>query len=652
MSRGLYARLAADNIKRNRQTYLPYIITCVITTAMLYIIRSLAGNMGLNSMRGGYALRDILSLGSHITRIFAFIFLFYTNSFLMKRRKKEFGLFNILGMEKRHIARVLFIETVYTAMISLSLGIGLGILLDKLMFLSLTKMLGGEVQLGFYLSVESMIFISVFMLITFLLIYFNALRQIHLAKPIELLHGSDYGEKEPKTKWLMAILGAALIGIGYYISIVTTQPLKAITLFFIAVLCVILGTYFLFVAGSIALLKILKKNKRYYYKTSHFTTVSGMIYRMKQNAVGLANICILSTMVLVMISSTSSLVAGIDDVIKNRYPYEFMLHSGDASFPQIMADHLSDNNVDVEREGYYTSLTFEVFEDGSMYYIPEDMTVFYDMDDLCGLMVIPLEDYNRIEGRNYELQEGEVLLYCSDRKTYHDAITVLDRKYSVARNLDSFMNASVGVVKSIYIVVRDKAELQELYELQQEIYGSYASTVRYHYNFDIASGNEEALRDDIIGFLDTDTDVGFSISTKYGAREEAMSLYGGLFFLGAFLGLLFLMQTILIIYYKQISEGYDDKKRFEIMQNVGMSRAEVKKSIHSQIITVFFLPLITAGVHVSFAFPLIRRLLLMFSMTNTGLYALCLLASFAVFTVIYAIIYSLTARTYYKIVSK
>lgn len=652
MSRGLYARLAADNIKRNRQTYLPYIITCVITTAMLYIIRSLAGNTGLNSMRGGYALKDILSLGSHITRIFAFIFLFYTNSFLMKRRKKEFGLFNILGMEKRHIARVLFIETLYTAMISLSLGFGLGILLDKLMFLSLTKMLDGEVQLGFYLSVDSIIFISAFMLITFLLIYFNALRQIHLAKPIELLHGSDYGEKEPKTKWLMAILGTVLIGIGYYISIVTTQPLKAIMLFFIAVLCVILGTYFLFVAGSIALLKILKKNKRYYYKTSHFTTVSGMIYRMKQNAVGLANICILSTMVLVMISSTSSLVAGIDDIIKTRYPYEFMLHSGDDTFQGIMSEYLSVNNVDVEREGYYTSLTFEVFEDGSIYYIPEDMTVFYDMDDLCGLMVIPLEDYNRIEGRNYELQEGEVLLYCSDRKTYHDAITVLDREYSVARNLDSFMNASVDVVKSIYIVVSDKAELQELYELQQEIYGSYASTVRYHYNFDIASGNEEALRDDIIGFLDTNTDVGFSIRTKYGAKEEAMSLYGGLFFLGAFLGLLFLMQTILIIYYKQISEGYDDKKRFEIMQNVGMSRAEVKKSIHSQIITVFFLPLITAGVHVGFAFPLIRRLLLMFSMTNTGLYALCLLASFAVFAVIYAIIYSLTARTYYKIVRK
>lgn len=650
MRNGLFARLAADNIKRNKQTYLPYIITCIVTTAMLYIIRSLSLNEGLRSMRGGAALADILALGSHITRIFAVIFLFYTNSFLMKRRKKEFGLFNILGMEKRHISGVLLIETFYTAAISLPLGIGLGILLDKLMFLSLTKMLGGEVTLGFYVSGDSMLVIGIFMLITFLFIYLNALRQIHLARPIELLHGAEAGEKEPRTKWLMAILGIVLIGIGYYISIVTTQPLKALTLFFVAVLCVIIGTYFLFIAGSIALLKLLRKNKRYYYRISHFTTVSGMIYRMKQNAVGLANICILSTMVLVMISSTSSLVAGIDDIIKNQHPYEMMLSSGEDSFREAVSEYLSENNVEVDRERQYTELTFEALEDGSRYYIPKDTSI--NTDDLCAIMVIPLEDYDRIEGKNYELREGEVLFYCSDKGTRPEAFTLLDRSYSVAHRLDSFMSAdTVEVVKTIYIVVKDISELHELFELQNAAYSEFASSVRYHYDFDIAASDEEAVGDDLREHI-AKKGLGFSYRTKYGAYEEMMSGYGGLFFLGVFLGLMFLMQTILIIYYKQISEGYDDKKRFEIMQNVGMSRAEVKKSIHSQIITVFFLPLITAGIHVAFAFPLIRRLLLMFNMTNTALYAGCLLLSFAAFAVIYALIYSLTARTYYKIVSK
>lgn len=649
MNNRLYTKLAADNIKRNAQTYVPYIITCIITSAMLYIIRSLSLNTGLDSMSGGYALKDILKFGSHVTKLFAFIFLFYTNSFLIKRRKREFGLFNILGMEKRHIAKVLFLESLYTAVLSLLAGILTGILLDKLLFLVITKMLGGSIQLGFYISKDSISTTCIFMLVTFLLIYMNALRQIHLANPVDLLHGSEMGEREPKTKWLMAILGLVFIGAGYYISIVTTQPLQALPLFFVAVVCVIIGTYLLFMAGSIAVLKMLKSNKRYYYKISHFTTVSGMIYRMKQNAVGLANICILSTMVLVMISTTSCFLAGMEDIINSRYPYEFMVSSTDGTMQDTVRKYLMDEKIGIKESEAYTDLTFEVMQDGDMFYIPE--TYSFDMDGLCELVVLKREDYNRLTNRDVTLQDDSILFYSDDEKMNPKQFMISDKTYSVAQRLEEFPIATSGVVKAVCIVVKDKTDIQKLYKMQKAAYGKNASMVQNHFDFDIVSGEEEEVYNALSGFV-SDNIKNCRVEAKYEAHENCMSLYGGLFFLGVFLGTLFLMQTILIIYYKQVSEGYDDKKRFAIMQNVGMSKAEVKKSIHSQIITVFFLPLITAGVHIGFSFPLISRMLLMFRMDNTKLFIICLIICFVAFAVIYALIYSVTAKTYYKIVKR
>lgn len=651
MGKGLYARLATDNIKRNSQTYIPYIITCVITTAMAYIIRSLSLNNGLDKMNGGYALKDILAFGSHVTRVFAFIFLFYTNSFLMKRRKKEFGLFNILGMEKRHIARVLFLETLYTAFISLVAGFGVGILLDKLLFLAITKMLRGNVQLGFRVSWESIVMVSVFMLFTFLMIHLNALRQIHLAKPVELLQGSNMGEREPKAKWLMAVLGVGLIGAGYYISIVTKNPLQALTMFFVAVLCVIIGTYFLFAAGSIALLKLLKKNKKYYYKINHFTSVSGMMYRMKQNAVGLANICILSTMVLVMISTTSCFMAGLNGIINARYPYEFSVRAFDDDMPKKLERFFEENDTDVTETKTYTSLVFETIRDGNSFIIPEEYTM--DMEYLTELGVIDLADYNQLTGKNVELSDDSVLLWTDDKDISFDEFTVINKTYSVAQQLEEYPINTTGVVKSVCLVVKDRAAVEELYNIQKEVYGDMASDIWKYYHFNVGNKvDQEKLANELHSYM-TGNDVhGYSIDTKYGAFEDAIGLYGGLFFLGIFLGTLFMMETILIIYYKQISEGFDDQKRFKIMQNVGMSKAEVKKSIHSQIITVFFLPLITAGVHTGFSFPLIKRMLLMFHMKDTVLFALCLLICFGAFALIYALIYGITARTYYRIVSK
>ena len=649
--KGLYARLAADNIRKNAQLYIPYLITCCLTAAMLYIITSLSRNSGLIGMQGDYALLEILRVGSIITRIFAFIFLFYTNSFISKKRKKEFGLLNILGMEKRHIARVLFMETLYSAVISLAIGFGAGILLDKLLFMLLRKMLGGSVRLGFYISRYSLIVTAIFMLITFLLIFLNSLRQIHFAQPVELMRGSQVGEKEPKAKWLMALLGVVLLGIGYYISIVTKSPLKAIELFFIAVLCVILGTYLLFTSGSIAVLKIMKSKKSYYYKTKNFTTVSGLMYRMKQNAVGMANICILSTMVLVMVSTTTCLMAGMEDIIKTRYPYDFMVSYGTSKSIDI-EKVLKENGVNVTKSQSYTSLEFGAFCKGGRVYAETSAHSSASIDDVYELEVLSAEEYGKLVGEDVSLDSGEILFYSSEKNLDFDSLDLCGKDVTVKERLKSFPNEKTyNITQKMGVVVSGDDEVQRLNEYQQGVYGENASFIQNIYNFDVEGGGDESVKH-LLEVCLAGSGRYMMINAKYSAHDSFISLYGGLFFLGTFLGILFVMETVLIIYYKQISEGYDDKKRFEIMQNVGMSRAEVKRSIHSQIVKVFFLPLLTAGLHTAFSFPLIRRLMLMMNMTNAPLFALCLLACFAAFAVLYTIIYSVTARTYYRIVSK
>ena len=331
MNNRFFSKLAASNIKKNGKAYIPYILSCVMTVALFYIVKSLSYNPGLKNMVGSSTMMTMMSMCSVIIALFAIVFLFYTNSFLMKRRKKEFGVFNILGMEKSHIAKTMAWENFYVTLISIVGGLVIGLALDKAMFLLIAQVLNEEITLGFFISDKAIISTIVMFCIIFLLILLNSIRQIHTANPIELVTAGNAGEREPKTKWVLAILGLLSLGAGYYIALTIENPLTALVYFFFAVILVIIGTYMLFTAGSIALLKILRKNKKYYYKTKHFTSISGMIYRMKQNAVGLANICILSTAVLVMVSSTSSLMLGLQDVIATRYPNDFVVYSNETS---------------------------------------------------------------------------------------------------------------------------------------------------------------------------------------------------------------------------------------------------------------------------------------------------------------------------------
>ncbi len=661
MKMSFYPKLAAGNMKKNARTYVPYMLTCIITVAMYYIVKSLSQNPGVKEMIGGGYLSELMFIGSHVVALFAVIFLFYTNSFLVKRRKKEFGVFNILGMEKRHLAWVLGWETAYLALGSLVLGLLLGIIMDKAMYLLVGKIIGGGVPLGFFVSARVIGQTVQIFAVIFLLICINAIRQVHVADPIALLQAGNAGEKEPSTRWLLALAGLVSVGGGYYIAVTVSDPLASLLLFFVAVVLVIIGTYLLFTAGSIALLKILRKNRKYYYRTRHFVSVSGMIYRMKQNAVGLANICVLSTMVLVMVSTTTSLMIGMEDVVRERYPADIMVYfkedapQGNQAYIEAIRALQRERSLAVKNEMAYLYLGLSASHEYK-YEESHEIGVTSALDSMDELFLITLDDYNAVMKERKTLEEGEVMVY-SNRTSYDlPVFKLLGREYRVAEKLDSFVGNgqySANISNTIYIVVPDREALLEIYDAQRELPGENARGIRQVYGFDM-DADEEEQNAFYNALLDCMAQNGISAVTE--ARAEAkssfISLYGGLFFIGVFLGVLFVMATVLIIYYKQISEGYDDRERFSIMQKVGMSRDEVKSAIHSQVVTVFFLPLIVAGIHVTAAFPLISKLLVLMQLTNTKLFIACTGACFLVFAVMYVFVYNLTARTYYRIVSR
>lgn len=662
MNKLFYPKLALTNIKKNSKTYIPFLLTCIITIALFYDICSLAGNSGLDSMPGAGEMRMMLILGTYVVGFFAIIFLFYTNGFLMKRRKKEFGLFNILGMEKRHVSLIIAYETLLTAVISLSLGFLIGISLDKLLFMAIGKMFDSNITLGFYISSSAIKTSLILFGLIFLFMYLNSIRQIKLANPIELLHSTEYGEKEPKSKWIMTILGIVCLSIGYYISLTTKNPITAMMLFFAAVILVIIGTYLLFTAGSVTLLKALKKNKGYFYKPNHFISVSGMIYRMKQNAAGLANICILSTMVLVMISTTFSLWIGIDDLTRQRYPREIVAYTNanedDIQTIRDVSDQLlKDKNLEKENILDYRYVEFTGYQKEQSI-LTDRKNIYANMTDaICTVMVTDLDDYNQSMNTNYTLNENEILLYGNRKEFEYDQFEVFDYKFKVKEQVDEFMgngNSAANVASGYFIVVKDETIVNDIYRLQKEVYGDYASNLYNYYGFDI-DASDTVIKEYYHSLVRNLGDVGlegYDVECKTISYAGFIALYGGFLFIGIFLSILFIMATILIIYYKQITEGYEDKERFEIMQKVGMDHKLVKKSINSQVLTVFFLPLVTAVIHLAFAFPIVSKLLSMLMLSDIELFIYCTLGCIGVFTLVYIFIYSITAKSYYSIVKR
>ena len=642
MNNFIYEKLAVTNLKNNRKTYVPYIFTGVLTVMMFYIIDALSRGKGITQD----TLKICLQYATGVIVVFAVIFLFYTNSFLIKRRKKEIGVYNILGMGKRHIARMMAVETILTAGISILGGLVFGIIFGKLMYLLLLKILHNSVDMQFSVNGTAIVQTVILFAGIFLLTYLYNILQIQLVNPVELLHGGNQGEKEPKSRWLLVIVGVAALGNGYWIALTTEAPLEALLKFFVAVVCVIIGTYALFIAGSIVVLKILRKNKAYYYNPKHFTSVSGMIYRMKQNGAGLANICVLSTMVLVMVSTTVSLYAGMEDILDSRFPRDVSIVCNEAdtnkeeTLQRLIKEQCEKAGVKITDRVRYRYGSMNAVLKGDKL---ENVDQYYPDNHFYYVEMMTQDEYNRIEKRNVSLEEQEILTYTSNGKCGKKEINIAGRNYQVKKELSEMTSqpkSTAEMYKTLYIVFANAEQIERIESF------SYADK----FNLKGDDGKQkEALEQIQNEFYEKFPDG--TMESRMLSRSSFYKLYGGLFFIGIYLGSMFIMATVLIIYYKQISEGYDDRERYQIMQKVGMSKKEVKRSIRSQVLSVFFLPLVVAVIHVAVAFKVMTKILGVLNLTNVSLFAVCTIITIAVFAVFYIIVYSITAKEYYRIVN-
>lgn len=673
MKKGFYRMLAWTGIRQNKKLYLPYLLTCMGTVMMCYIISFLSTSPVFGSIKGGNTMQSFLSMGVGVMGVFSLIFLFYTNSFLIRRRKKEFGLYNILGLGKKNLALVLVWETLMMAALTIGGGLFFGILFSKLAELCMVRILGGTASFAFTVEVGAVIRTVLLFAGIFALIFLNTLRQIQLTNPIQLLRSENLGEKPPRANWLVALLGAVLLGGAYYLAVTVEDPLSAVMIFFVAVVMVVIATYMLFMAGSVTLCRLLQKNKRYYYKTSHFVSVSSMSYRMKRNGAGLASICILCTMVLVMVSSTVCLYLGAEDSLRNRYPRNLNLDISVSSTELLDGAETAQTQELVEQvvTEYGTQqeniLMYRTASLGGL--IQGNQIIFGDetyanrmdlMGDLWQVFIVPLSDYNRLMGKEETLAPGEVLIYTTKEMSYdQDTIRLGDGEaLTVKKHAEGFVDNGVDsmqIFPTLYLFVPDfETVVAPLEGLAVGNGGLDLVSLHWYYAFDLPCDDDtqvlihDRLNEALIGASWTT-----QVSIEGVARERAdfYGIYGGLFFLGILLGVAFLFAAVLIIYYKQVSEGYEDQARFAIMQKVGMTRKEIRQSINAQILTVFFMPLVTAGVHLAFAFPIIRRLLMMFGVTNTPFLVGVTVCCYLVFALFYVVVYRMTSRSYYGIVS-
>ena len=538
------------------------------------------------------------------------------------------------------------VETILTAGISILGGLVFGIIFGKLMYLLLLKILHNSVDMQFSVNGTAIVQTVILFAGIFLLTYLYNILQIQLVNPVELLHGGNQGEKEPKSRWLLVIVGVAALGNGYWIALTTEAPLEALLKFFVAVVCVIIGTYALFIAGSIVVLKILRKNKAYYYNPKHFTSVSGMIYRMKQNGAGLANICVLSTMVLVMVSTTVSLYAGMEDILDSRFPRDVSIVCNEAdtnkeeTLQRLIKEQCEKAGVKItDRVRYRYGSMNAVLKGNNL----EKVEQYYPDNHFYYVEMITQEEYNRIEKQNVSLKEQEILTYTTNGKCGKKQINIAGQNYQVKKELSEMTSqpkSTAEMYKTLYIVFANAEQIERIESF------SYADK----FNLKGDDGKQKETLEQIQNeFYEKFPDG--TMESRMLSRSSFYELYGGLFFIGIYLGSMFIMATVLIIYYKQISEGYDDRERYQIMQKVGMSKKEVKRSIRSQVLSVFFLPLVVAVIHVAVAFKVMTKILGVLNLTNLSLFAVCTIITIAVFAVFYIIVYSITAKEYYRIVN-
>lgn len=648
-------RLAITGIRKNIGAYLPYIFATAFAVAVFFVFSAIAANPIIQSMPHSSYLLLLMQIGKVLLGLILIPFLFYTNSFLMKRRKRELGLYSILGLEKKHIGFVITTETVAVYAASLILGVVGALVFSKLIFLLLLNITGLPVDVQFTAQLPSYLETAAFFGCVFLANLVLNLVSVSRANPSDLFRSAQKGEKQPKRLWPKTVLGLLFLGGGYYLAI--TFELSEIfpVIFFAAIVLVVLGTYCLFSAGIVTFLRMLKKNKRYYYSKKNFVVVSGMLYRMRKSAASLANICIFSTMIMVTLVCTVSLFGGMESIADYQYPYDFHLRfedgkvTGREQMQQTITAKAQENGAQVPDYIAYEYMSIDLERNGNAF---TERTTDTPYENRYIVRVLRLEDYNRMEQADQTLAPGEVLLYNRQGAVGLKTFSIAGKTYRVKQEPDSMRiepKETKAFDYSYYLVVSDRAEQQWLYDTLHRTEDQWIYSVRFNLNGE--QENKAAFEQELGAWLEQQP--GFSgVDSRLQHESESGSVYGGLLFLGIFFGIIFMVCMIMIMYYKQLSEGMEDQTNFIVMQQVGMSEPEVRAVIRRQILTVFLLPLAVAFLHMAMAAKPVEVMLSSMYLYNHRLIVLCTLAVSAVFALIYAGSYFFTAKAYYRIVRR
>lgn len=674
----LYPKLAWQGIRKNAETYLPYLLMGILMVGVSYIMNYLTRPALMGALSMGGTTLMVLQMGKIVISVFSVIFLYYCNSFLIRRRMKEFGLYNILGMGKGNIARVMLWETLLTALLVFAGGLLLGLSLSRLVEMALINLLHADYTVPMELFYPNGVtwVLLLFGGIYVLILLANLLR-MRLSNPVALLKSENTGEKPPKANWFFGLIGLLILLSAYYVAAVSQSPLEALIFFFIAVLMVIVATYLLLVSGSVTLCRMLRRNKRYYYQTRHFISVSAMAYRMKRNGAGMATICILCTMVLVILTSTVCLYGGTDSMVDAICPQDINLtigleaRDGEENWKRL--DAMQQMALDVTEEMGLTpeNITSQRALVATGKVQNGDYGIITDADSLKAnvleLTVYPLSVYEQATGETVTLADRE-LLYASFKtnETFSSMSFYGSAPYRMIRAEKELpkrlLSADYRSAWGCLVVFTNDAEAfrREITALVGEKSGEAMMMDRLALHFDLASEADTDTQEKLVKTLRSEamksTGKDFygmsslSVDTRALCRMDYLSLFGGLFFLGMVLGPLFSIAAVLIMYYKQICEGYEDAERFAVMRKVGLTDAEIRRSVNSQVLTVFFAPLLMAGLHMLFAMPMIRLILGAFGLHNDSLFYGIGIGCYVVFAVIYALMYLLTSRRYYRIV--
>ncbi len=657
----LLPRMAAKGMFQNGTVYYPYVMAGIFSAFTWFAFSSILSNdLMARIPRGAYAWM-MLSIGRVLLGLILIPFLYYANSFLVKRRTREIGLYSILGLEKRHIGLMLLCESLITYVIVMAGGILLGVALSKLLFLFLLWLISFPVEADFVFTWQAFKSTLLFFAVVFLINFLYGLVQVGRSKPVELLQGSRKGEKEPRFTVIYAMLGVGFLAMGYAISIRSSLDSMIFLNFFLAVFWVVLGTYLLFTSGSVLFLKLLKKKKGFYYRPGNFVTVSGMLYRMKQNAVGLANICIFSTMVVITLVCTVVLYLGLNGITHHMFPYDVKINYAAGNFSQEeirekAGEILEKNGVQAKRLDIYEMRSFSCSLTGNRFQMPVE-----DYEEDFRVVFLALEDYNRMSGENKALSPGQVLFYSQGSDRGFESLEFMGLSLEVAQELGSIYPypkaGRDGMGTGYAIVVRDREALAQCVAAYAKESGvsdlaGFLESSYQHIGI-VLEGSEAGKKGAVSDFIQWGRENQEIYAGHYDGIEERAQLnamYGGLLFIGILFGLIFFMCLLLVMYYKQISEGYEDRGSFEIMQKVGMSGREIKSTVHRQILLVFFLPLAGALAHTAAGMFMVEELMAALQMFNGRLIGFCTVAASLIFILLYGVSYLATAKTYYKIV--